>query len=102
MKNINDPRNGDERKTSVSFNGNYPEVAWRVEGWTEDPAPEGFTPGCCSYADSGSQQAAELAIARMKVEGDYTGRKFQHYDVCRLTCEVTAVQKTFAVGEEES
>jgi hypothetical protein len=94
---FHDPRKHDGEKIFVPVHG-YPYQAWKVEGWSDDEWPEEFTGGSCSYADQGSREAAEKFARELMKNGDpYDGRKYQHYDVVKLTYETVAIPRTFAV-----
>jgi hypothetical protein len=47
-------------------------TVWQVEGWSDDG-------GSCSYADSGSWEAALATIEDYTSNGDHAGRTYDHY-----------------------
>lgn len=89
----NDPRRFEGYETHVPSRYGCDEtgdVVYRVEAWTGDEIPEGLTGGSCSYQSVSTEETARVMIAQFRESGDWDGRKFEHYDVVRLTYTTTA------------
>ena len=89
----NDPRRFEGHETPVPSRYGYDDtgdVLYRVEGWTGDEIPDGLTGGSCSYQSVSSERLAREMVAQFQQHGDWSDRKFEHYDVIRVVYTTTA------------
>lgn len=55
-------------------------VLYKVEGWNNGPER-----GCCTYQANESLEDAQAFRAWLVDEGDHDGRRYDNYDILRLT-----------------